>query len=74
MADEKPYDFSGMATVYDVKCNDGRIIGKGAFAHQDGQSVPLVWRHQHERNKNLNKADNEKGSPDPQKSADSKEQ
>ena len=48
MADEKPYDFSGMATVYDVKCNDGRTIGKGAFAHQDGQSVPLVWRHQHD--------------------------
>jgi len=48
MADDKPYDFSGMATVYDVKCNDGRTIGKGAFAHQDGDSVPLVWRHQHD--------------------------
>ena len=48
MAETKPYDFSGMATVYNVKCNDGRTIGKGAFAHQDGEAVPLVWRHQHD--------------------------
>ena len=39
------YDFSGWATRNDVKCSDGRTIRKGAFAHQDGQKVPLVWMH-----------------------------
>lgn len=40
-------DFSGMATVYGVLCNDGRTIKPGAFDHQHGQTVPLVWRHNH---------------------------
>lgn len=41
------YDFSGWATRNDLKCSDGRTIRKGAFAHNDGQTVPLVWNHQH---------------------------
>lgn len=41
------YDFSGWATVNDIKCSDGRVIRKDAFAHNDGQIVPLVWQHQH---------------------------
>lgn len=41
------YDFCGWATKNDVKCSDGRIIRKDAFVHNDGQTVPLVWNHQH---------------------------
>ena len=41
------YDFSGWATKNDIQCSDGRIIRKDAFKHNDGQSVPLVWNHQH---------------------------
>lgn len=41
------YDFSGWATVNDLKCSDGRIIGSNAFADNDGETVPLVWNHQH---------------------------
>lgn len=41
------HDFDGMATQYGVKCDDGRTILPGAFAHQDGARVPFVWRHQH---------------------------
>lgn len=41
------YDFSGWATRNDLKCSDGRTIRKNAFAHNDGQTVPLVWNHQH---------------------------
>ena len=41
------YDFSGWATRNDVKCSDGRIIRKDAFKHNDGQTVPVVWGHQH---------------------------
>ena len=41
------YDFSGWATRNDLKCSDGRTIRKDAFAHNDGQTVPLVWNHQH---------------------------
>lgn len=40
-------DFSGWATKNDLKCSDGRVIRKGAFKHNDGQMVPLVWNHQH---------------------------
>lgn len=45
---KNPYDFSGFATVYNVECDDGRTIETGAFDHQDGQKVSLVWRHKHE--------------------------
>lgn len=41
------YDFSGWATRNDLLCADGRTIRKGAFRHNDGQTVPLVWNHQH---------------------------
>lgn len=41
------YDFSGWATKANLKCSDGRVIMKDAFKHNDGQTVPLVWGHQH---------------------------
>ena len=41
------YDFSGWATKNDLECSDGRIIRKDAFKHNDGQTVPLVWNHDH---------------------------
>lgn len=40
-------DFSGYATRNDLLCGDGRIIRKNAFKDNDGQTVPLVWNHQH---------------------------
>ena len=41
------YDFSGWATRNDLLCADGRTIKKDAFKNQDGQTVPLVWGHEH---------------------------
>lgn len=41
------YDFAGYATKNDIQCSDGRIIRHNAFAEQDGQTVPLVWNHDH---------------------------
>lgn len=41
------YDFSGWATKANLRCSDGRTILKDAFKHNDGQTVPLVWNHQH---------------------------
>ena len=41
------YDFCGWATKANLTCSDGRIIRKDAFKHNDGQTVPLVWNHQH---------------------------
>lgn len=41
------YDFSGYATRNDLLCADGRTIRKDAFKHNDGQTVPLVWNHNH---------------------------
>lgn len=41
------HDFSGYATKNDLRCSDGRTIRSGAFAHQDGATVPLVWQHNH---------------------------
>jgi hypothetical protein len=43
----KTFDFSGWATRNNLKCSDGRTIMKDAFKHNDGQTVPLVWNHQH---------------------------
>lgn len=43
----KKYDFGGYATRNDLQCADGRIIKKDAFKAQDGQTVPLVWMHDH---------------------------
>ena len=48
MAAYEGYDFCGWATRNDVLCADGRTIHKGAFSHQNGQKVPLVWAHQHD--------------------------
>lgn len=44
---EKKYDFGGWATKANMKCSDGRVIKKNAFAECDGVTVPLVWNHQH---------------------------
>lgn len=41
-------DFTGWATVNDVRCSDGRTIRRDAFKHNDGARVPLVWNHQHD--------------------------
>ena len=41
------YDFSGWATRANIKCSDGRTITKDAFKHHDGETVPLVWNHDH---------------------------
>lgn len=41
-------DFHGWATKYDLLCGDGRTIKPGAFSHQNGQKIPLVWAHQHD--------------------------
>jgi len=41
-------DFSGWATKYGVKCDDGRTIQPGAFKEQDGQKVTLVYQHNHD--------------------------
>ena len=42
------YDFGGYATRNDLRCSDGRTIRKNAFAHQNGQKVPLVYMHNHD--------------------------
>lgn len=41
------YDFSGWATRNDLLCGDGRTIRRNAFKDSDGQTVPLVWNHDH---------------------------
>lgn len=41
------FDFSGWATRNNLKCSDGRTILKDAFKSNNGQTVPLVWNHQH---------------------------
>jgi len=41
------YNFSGYVTKNNIKCSDGKTIKDGAFAHQDGVQVPLVWQHMH---------------------------
>ena len=41
------YNFSGIATAYDVLCGDGRLIKNGSFDWQEDQVIPMVWRHQH---------------------------
>ena len=41
------FDFSGWATRNDLLCGDGRTIRKDAFRDNDGQTVPLIWNHDH---------------------------
>lgn len=43
----KKFDFSGWATRNNLRCSDGRTILKDAFKDNDGETVPLVWNHQH---------------------------
>ena len=50
---ETSYDFGGWATRNDIKCSDGRTIKENAFKHHDGQSVPLVWSHNHKDANNV---------------------
>lgn len=47
------YDFSGYATRNDLTCGDGRIIRRNAFKDNDGQTVPLVWNHDHNDPENV---------------------
>lgn len=47
------FDFSGWATRNDIRCSDGRTIRKDAFKDNDGQTVPLVWNHQHNNPTNV---------------------
>ena len=47
MSRQQDYDFSGYLTRYNVKCKDGRTILTGAFDHQDGTQLPLVYQHNH---------------------------
>jgi hypothetical protein len=46
-------DFGGWATRHDVQCADGRTILPGAFADQDGMTVPLVYQHGHSSNEDV---------------------
>lgn len=41
------YDFGGWATRNDLTCADGRVIKRDAFKGQNGETVPLVWMHNH---------------------------
>lgn len=47
MGNAKDYDFGAYATKYDVECDDGRTIRRGAFAEMDGVKVPMVYNHNH---------------------------
>lgn len=49
----KTFDFGGWATRNNLKCADGRTIRKDAFKRNDGQTVPLVWNHQHNLPENV---------------------
>lgn len=44
---ENEFDFCGWASKNNLRCSDGRIIRKDAFKHNDGETVPLVWNHNH---------------------------
>ena len=44
---EKP-DFAGWATVYNVKCSDGRTLKNGSFKDCDNLKVPIVYNHDHQ--------------------------
>jgi len=46
-------DFTGYVTKYGIKCTDGRTIVASAFKHNDGETVPLVWQHQHNSSENV---------------------
>ena len=46
-------DFSGYATKAGLVCSDGLTISSGAFQHQDGVRVPLMWQHKHNESENV---------------------
>lgn len=50
---KRKFDFGGYATRNNIKCTDGRVIRRDAFAHQDGEKVPLVWQHLHDSPDNI---------------------
>ena len=41
------YDFVGRAATVNVRCTDGTVFKPGAFDHNDGRIVPLMWMHNH---------------------------
>jgi HK97 family phage prohead protease len=41
-------NFSGYVSKANLLCADGRTIMPGAFKHQDGADVPLVYQHNHD--------------------------
>lgn len=49
----KGFDFSGLATKYNVRCADERTILHGAFDDMDGVKVPLIYNHDHKNPKNV---------------------
>ena len=51
--DKRNCDFSGWVTRNNIRCTDGRTIKQGAFAHCDGQVVPMVWNHSHDNPLNV---------------------
>ena len=53
MAMNFDYDFSGYATKAGVKCYDGLVIARNAFASDNGRKVPLVWNHNHSGPENV---------------------
>jgi hypothetical protein len=53
MGAEATPDFSGYATKAGLKCSDGRTITPDAFKHQDAETVPLVWQHNHNEPANV---------------------
>ena len=49
----KGFDFSGLATKYNVRCADERTILHGAFDDMDGKKVPLIYNHDHKNPDNV---------------------
>lgn len=47
------FDCSGYVTRNDLLCSDGRTIRKDAFKHCDGQTVPVVYNHNHNNPDNI---------------------
>ena len=47
------YDFAGWATKANMRCSDGLTIMNNAFADNDGETVPLVWNHEHSDSSNV---------------------
>lgn len=50
---KRKFDFAGWATRNNLRCSDGRVIRKGAFKDNDGETVPLVWNHRHDDPNNV---------------------